>query len=233
MEDVPSPGTSLSGLVCFDLDGVIADSRNGIAYCINLALAEVGADALAPDAVDRYIGPPLIHGFREMLGDAGLDPARAGDCVATYRRHYGLASLAHTTAFPGIREAVERIATITDVALVTSKLEVFARPLLASLQVDQWIDAVFSPPPERDDEPKEATLSRAIRSMGAEDRPVVMVGDRSHDILAALANGAVPIGVQWGFGSRHELELAGASLIAQTPMELVPMIEQVIGTARG
>ncbi len=216
------------GLVCFDLDGVIADSRDGILYCINLALADIGVSALPPEEVGQYIGPPLIHGFREMLMGAGLDPARAAGCVATYRRAYGAESLSRTRAFPGITDALERVAGIARVALVTSKLEVFARPLLASLRADQWIESIFSPRPEADDEPKAETLSRAIETMRAREGTVVMVGDRSHDVVAAVANDAVPIGVLWGFGSREELEGAGATLVAETPEELIAMVGRVI-----
>jgi phosphoglycolate phosphatase len=178
--------------------------------------------------VIRYIGPPLIHGFQEMLRAAGLDPARAPECVSTFRRHYGTASLARTTTFPGIRDAVERLSSIANLALVTSKLEVFARPLLASLEVDRWIHDVFSPPPAADDEPKTATLARAIETMNRGGGPVVMVGDRSHDVVAAIANDAVPVGVLWGFGSRDELTAAGATLMAETPKDLVPMVEKVL-----
>lgn len=211
---------------------MIADSRDGIAYCINVALAEVGADPLAPETVNRYIGPPLINGFRDMLLNAGVDPARASDCVDTYRRHYGTESLTRTTAFPGITDAVERLSRAASLVVVTSKLEVFARPLLAALQVDQWLPDVFSPPPASDDEPKAATLARAIAKTNLRAGTVVMIADLSHDVVAAIANHAVPIGVLWGFGSKEELAAAGATLMAETPRDLVPMVQQVLAQVR-
>ncbi len=41
-----------------------------------------------------------------------------------------------------------------------------------------------------------------------------MVGDRCFDIQGALANGVVPVGVTFGYGTREELEEAGCRLIA-------------------
>ncbi len=47
-----------------------------------------------------------------------------------------------------------------------------------------------------------------------------MVGDRLHDINGAHANGMRAIGVLWGYGSRTELEQAGADTLVETPAEL-------------
>ena len=220
-------------LVCFDLDGVIANSRDGIEFCINLALVEHGADPLPPGAVDKYIGPPLVQGFREMLTDAGLDRSHASDCVATYRRHYAEEALARTTAYPGIRDGTSALADVCQLAVVTSKLELFAKPILASLGVDQFFDGLFCPPPDSDDEAKAVTLARAIARMDATPGRVVMVGDRLHDVVAALENGALPVGVLWGFGTRDELETAGARLIVETPTGLITAIRQLVAQDGG
>ena len=44
----------------------------------------------------------------------------------------------------------------------------------------------------------------------------VMIGDREHDILGAKAAGIRSIGVLYGYGSREELEQAGATYISET-----------------
>ena len=51
-----------------------------------------------------------------------------------------------------------------------------------------------------------------------------MIGDREHDIRAARANGVRAVGVLWGYGTRAELEGAGADALAATPAELGPAI---------
>ena len=48
-----------------------------------------------------------------------------------------------------------------------------------------------------------------------------MVGDRSHDVIGARANGLRAIGVLWGYGSRDELTAAGADALVATPGDLV------------
>jgi phosphoglycolate phosphatase len=48
----------------------------------------------------------------------------------------------------------------------------------------------------------------------------VMVGDRAADIIAAKANGIQSAGVLWGYGSKAELDEAGAGRLCSTPKDL-------------
>lgn len=47
-----------------------------------------------------------------------------------------------------------------------------------------------------------------------------MVGDRSYDVKGAQAMGIDSIGVLYGYGSREELEEAGATKIAKSVEDL-------------
>jgi phosphoglycolate phosphatase len=56
---------------------------------------------------------------------------------------------------------------------------------------------------------------------------VVMVGDRSHDMIGAKHNGVATIGVTYGYGTEEELTTHGADLIAHTPDEIARLLIQV------
>jgi phosphoglycolate phosphatase len=49
-----------------------------------------------------------------------------------------------------------------------------------------------------------------------------MIGDRYHDVDAALAVGARAVGVSWGYGSANEMKAAHA--VANHPEALVEAI---------
>jgi hypothetical protein len=51
-----------------------------------------------------------------------------------------------------------------------------------------------------------------------------MIGDREHDIVGALANGVLGVGVLWGYGSREELDAAGAFTCVATPPDLIAAV---------
>jgi phosphoglycolate phosphatase len=51
-----------------------------------------------------------------------------------------------------------------------------------------------------------------------------MIGDRHHDIDAAVEVGTNSIGVMWGYGDEEELSGAGATLIAHVPADLLSLL---------
>ena len=52
-----------------------------------------------------------------------------------------------------------------------------------------------------------------------EEKPsVIMVGDREHDVYGA-------IGVLYGYGSREELQSAGADYLCETPEETAKLLK--------
>ncbi len=53
-----------------------------------------------------------------------------------------------------------------------------------------------------------------------------MVGDRENDILAAREAGLDSIGILWGYGSREELTEAGATCLAETPVDVERLVNK-------
>ena len=67
---------------------------------------------------------------------------------------------------------------------------------------------------------KPALLAQAMKEHGAAAADSVMVGDTRLDIEAGRANGLRTIGCTWGYGTREELETAGADEIIDSPASL-------------
>jgi phosphoglycolate phosphatase len=206
------------GVVLFDLDGVLVDSRGPITRCINRALAAHGVPERDPADLYQYIGPPLLSAFAELLGEPVSSPAVLG-CAATYREHYAEASLTETAVTPGIADALAAlVAEGRRLGVATSKPRPFAEPLLEVLGMREHFAVVAGPELDATGEDKTTTVGAALRALGA-DRGA-MVGDRSFDMVAARAHGLRAVGVGWGIGSRAELEAAGAQQIVASPDEL-------------
>jgi phosphoglycolate phosphatase len=51
-----------------------------------------------------------------------------------------------------------------------------------------------------------------------------MIGDKMHDIQGAKEHGLASIGVLFGYGSKEELENAGADFIAETVEDIMKFI---------
>jgi phosphoglycolate phosphatase len=204
--------------VLFDLDGVLVDSRVPITGCLNHALAEHGLPRRSPEALQRFIGPPLASAFVELTGDPPDSPL-VTSCVAAYHSRYATASLRETTVIPGVPDVLAPLAREFRLAVATSKTLVFAEPLLEALGLRHFFTAVAGPGMPARSEDKAQTIANALSALGAPARGV-MVGDRSFDIVGARAHALPTVGVTWGIGSREELEAAGADAVIDKPTQL-------------
>ncbi len=212
--------------VLFDLDGVLADSRETITRCMQEAFVAEGHPEPSDDAVLAIIGPPTRIGFGQLLS---LDPESpvVEACVAQYRGRYDTALL-ETTSFPGVPEAVRELAAELPLGVATSKPEHYAVQVLDAIGLRDAFDVVAGPG-LTGTEGKSAMVERARQRLpGA----VAMVGDRRPDMLAAREHGLLAVGVTWGFGSVAELTEAGAEVLVDQPDDLVAVLREAATRAR-
>ena len=71
---------------------------------------------------------------------------------------------------------------------------------------------------------KADVISYALETANADASDSVMIGDRMHDIIGAQKNCMDTIGVLWGFGTKAELENAGAGRIVKTIRDMTEII---------
>jgi phosphoglycolate phosphatase len=175
--------------------------------------------------LQRFIGPPLVDGFAELTGHPPDAPLVAS-CLNSYRARYADAFLQETTVTPGIDTALSELAQRYRLAVATSKPLAFAEPLLSTLGLRPFFEAVTGPELSAHDESKASTIATGLKMLGHPKR-AVMVGDRSHDIVGAKAHSLPSIGVTWGIGSSEELREAGARSIVHVPAELPTSVKQL------
>lgn len=209
-------------LCLFDLDGTLIDSEHGIIACVKHALAKLGVPAPPQEELRGWIGPPLRHSFAPLLDH---DPVRIEAAVEHYHERFHSGGWREHDIYPGIESLVQRLlASGHQLAVVTSKPIRHAAPIIAHLPFGEAFLRMYGPDPNSARSEKASMIATALTNFGARPNDVVMIGDRRFDIEGAVANHVRGIGVLWGFGSRAELELAGAHAIAATPDELAALL---------
>jgi phosphoglycolate phosphatase len=211
--------------VLFDLDGVLVDSRVAISGAINFALAAYGLPPLPEAELYRFIGPPLVEGFAELTGFA-VDSAEVAACVGAYRERYAESSLRESVVFDGIPAVLAELGRSHRLAVATSKPLLYAEPLLTAVGLRRYFEVVAGPAADLTMEPKATTVRAALDALG--DPRAVMIGDRSHDIAGARANGLPVIAVTWGIGGADEL--ADADALVAEPSALPAAIARLLDT---
>ena len=209
-------------LCLFDLDGTLIDSEHGITACVKHALARLEVPAPAHEELRRWIGPPLRHSFAPLLDH---DAERIEAAVEHYHERFATHGWREHEIYPGIEALIgQLLAAGHRLAVVTSKPQRHAAPIIAHLPFGQAFLRLYGPPPDSPHSEKAAMIAEALADFGCPPDEAVMIGDRHFDIEGAVANRVRGIGVLWGFGSRAELEQAGASGIAATPDELARLL---------
>lgn len=206
--------------VLIDLDGTLIDPKPGIIGSIQYALQRMGEPVPPAEGLTAAIGPPLRTTFSALVG-----PERAEEAVAHYRQYYADGAMFDCIVYPGVPAALAQLVREGHrLIVVTAKPHVFARPIVAHLGLDADIAAVYGPELDGTHDNKADLLAHVLAAEKIGPRRAVMVGDRRFDMLAAKANSVAALGVAWGYGSRDELEEAGARIICDAPGDLGPAV---------
>ena len=207
----------------FDLDGTLTDSGPGIMNSIRYAMEKSGREIPGPEVLRRFIGPPLLESFQKYTA-LGEDEAR--QCIALYREYFSVTGLFENAVYPGIPALLSRLrAAGRRLAVATGKPEVYARRILEHFGLAGEFERIAGASFDETRNSKEAVIRYALEGMGLDDpAQVLMVGDREHDVLGARRCGMDCLGVLFGYGSREELERAGAIGVARTVEEIGDLV---------
>ena len=210
----------MASYVYIDLDGTLTDPFDGISNCIAYALERLGKERPADAELRRFIGPPLLQTFEELVGRAMAQRA-----LGYYRERFSDTGWLENAVYPGVRDALDAITGVGHCCFVaTSKPRVFAQRIVEHFDLSPYLADVYGSELDGTRTDKTELLRYAARQR-SESRDSVMVGDRSHDIVGALNNGIRAIGVTWGYGTEEELRGAGAHCLAAAPEQLPGLVK--------
>ena len=207
--------------ILFDLDGTLTDSAPGVIHSVQYALNKYGITE-AYENLQCFIGPPLIQSFQKFYG---FGHEQAEEAVVYYREYYSAGGIFENEVYPGIKELLQDLKRAgKTLAVATSKPEFFAKQVLDHFELTGYFDFIGGALMDETRTTKVEVLAYTLSEMKADPTASVMVGDREHDALAAKDLGLDCIGVLYGYGSREELEVAGATAFADTPADVFRIV---------
>jgi phosphoglycolate phosphatase len=208
----------------FDLDGTLTDPFPGITKCIQNALTSLGQPMPSAESLRWCIGPPLKNSFLRLLGP--LHEHLADEAVARYRERFGSVGLFENSVYPGIEQTLEDLKNCGhSLSVATSKPFVFAERIIQHFGLSRYFHSVYGSELDGTRSDKAQLIDHILKREQIDPSSVVMIGDREHDMIGASHNSVAGLGVLWGYGTREELEAAGASACAAAPSDLVGLIK--------
>jgi phosphoglycolate phosphatase len=212
----------MNRLALFDCDGTLVDSQASICRAMTACFEEHRLTPPDRAATRRIVGLSLPEAMRVLLpeGEAALHDALTNSYKQAFFRHREQ-GLVEEPLFEGLADALDALeAAGWLLGVATGKSD---RGLRFCLE-NHGIHARFVTLQTADRHPSKphpAMLHAAIAEARASPQTTVMIGDTSFDMMMAVAGGAHPLGVGWGYHAPEELRAAGALAVVESGPELV------------
>lgn len=212
--------------VLFDLDGTLTDPKVGITASIRYAMRKLERPLSPQTSLDWCIGPPIQQNFATLLKTD--DPVLIDQGIVAYREYFAETGLLENDLYDGVPQM---LASVNELGLrchvATSKPTVYARQIVEHFGLTGYFGQVYGSELTGINANKGDLIAHVLYEEGLQAAQTVMVGDRKHDILGAKANDVLAVGVLYGYGSRDELEAAGADYLVDQPVDMVALCRKL------
>lgn len=220
--------------VVFDLDGTLSNSISSLAYSGNQVLSELGLKTFGEDDYKYFVGDGAENLVKRALIAAGDESLKYFE--AAYRRYKEVFTehcMDGVVPYQGICELLAELKKRNSYLAVLSN-----KPHAETIQVvetlfgkgvfdvirGQMEDVPIKPSPEG----VFAILDQLNqnREEGHKLLPadILYLGDTGTDMKTGRSAGAFTVGALWGFRKREELVDAGAELLAEHPLDILPYV---------
>ena len=223
--------------ILFDLDGTLIDSAPDMSAAVNATMRELDKPEHSLEQITQWVG----NGSKMLLTralagkfDAEIDEQTLKGILPLFFQHYRENLCTSSQIYNGVLPALLELQKIgIKMACVTNKPIQFAEPVLAKLQLDQFMPVIVGggslPQLKPDPEP----LFFACELLGINEKvrnqTVLMVGDSSSDMKAAKAAGMQSIAVDYGYSQGANLLELGALKMISDMRELPALLNASMG----
>ena len=215
------PNFSAVRALIFDLDGTLIDSKRDLIFSVNAMLLEMGREQLHVDTISGYIG----HGAPQLVGQAlgnGATEAERERALKYFLAYYEDHKMDSTCAYPGVPEALEKLAAFP-MAILTNKPVRISVRILDGLGLAKYFRAVYGGNSFETKKPDPLGALTILRDLGAAPAQAMLIGDSEVDVQTARNAGTFAAAVNYGFGT-HDRAAHPADIYLNSLSDLVPLL---------
>ena len=194
--------------ILIDLDGTLTDPKVGITTSARYGLAKVGHPIPESENIDWIIGPPLKASLAKIL-NVDANDVLADQALLGYRERFAVTGLFENHVFDDVAETLDALKNKGyRLFLATAKPEVYARQILDHFDLLKFFEYPYGSELNGERTNKGDLIAYILKKEQLNPDECLMVGDREHDIFGARHNGIETIAVEYGYGSKQELDQA-------------------------
>jgi phosphoglycolate phosphatase len=224
--------------IVFDLDGTLIDTAPDLIDTLNMVFAREGWPPVPYETARNMIGGGARMMITRGIATEGivLAPTKLEQLFADFIAHYAEHVADRSRPFPGLTEALDRLASDGyRFAVCTNKLERLSVLLLEQLQLADRFAAICGQDTFGVQKPDPEVLRRTIAAAGGRLTQAVMIGDSATDIRTARAAGIPVVAVDFGYSERPVAEFEPNCIIshfAQLPSAIAAIRPQMGAAGR-
>jgi phosphoglycolate phosphatase-like HAD superfamily hydrolase len=203
-------------LICFDIDGTLADTDDMMVENIKTLLRPLSA--VLPAFQENKFARKLImmietpaNAFLHLMDFLHLDQLYFRIRKGIFRRR--ASPLRPIRLIPGAESTVRWLSQHYTVAIISVRDEQFTRSFIKQARFENDIHHFASAESCLHTKPYPDPILWVAKQAGISPENCLMVGDTTVDIVAGKRAGAQSVGVLSGFGTEEELVQAGADAI--------------------
>ena len=192
-------------LFVYDFDGTLVNTKDDIAYSLNLTFRELGLPPLKHETIFSYIGNGVESLVVRALAGTSFDDVP--EAIRLFKVFYGQHLTRHTRFYPHCRETLNFFAHKKH-AILSNKPERFIKKILAEFDFLHPFDAVVGGDTLDGKKPDPLGLHHLMALHETTAGKTLMVGDIGVDIETGKRACVTTCGVTYGLGGRAAVKEA-------------------------
>jgi phosphoglycolate phosphatase len=222
-------------IAVFDLVGTLADSSRTVHLAVSRALAEKGLPSVGLETVCAGMGGGSRKLLKRVLAKIDIDPGSVELELIAGRIDALIETLAGegTVAYPGISEALDRLASASvRLAVCSRRATAATAEELRRLGLAGFFDLVLGGEDLALRKPNPRHLLSIVAALESTPQRTIMIGDRRNDVEMARAAGTSVILTAYGFPDGPPETLL-ADRVVVSPVELPAAVFDLLSSDGG
>lgn len=209
----------------FDLDGTLLNTLKTINYYLNFALNKNGLGSICEEDCRAFVGDGAVKLILRALNRLNADESKFDSVFADYNEAYNSNPYYLTEPYNGVCPMLRELKDSGIKLAVLSNKPDFATKAAIEHFFPNVFDLAFGAREGVRLKPDPDALLSMLCEIGVDKEYTAYIGDSEPDVFTAKnADVALSVSVLWGFRSKDQLRVAGASIFATEPSDVIKYI---------
>lgn len=210
--------------VIFDLDGTLLNTLDDLHACFNHAIKEFGYPERTKEEIRNFVGNGVQKALERALPE-NISQSELEKVVDCFKKYYSQNMNTYTKPYDGVEEMLKDLQSKGfKLGIVSNKFDDAVKALSKKYFGSSIAYAVGEGYGIRR-KPEADGVNKVLSELKSKKENAIYVGDSEVDIQTAENSNLPCISVLWGFKDKDFLVKNGAKYIAQTPKDIISIIE--------